>query len=345
MICAMASPEPVVTGREPDARGQGVVNCVAYEHGKRLGEVDLGAIQDTLKRPETFIWIGLVEPPEWLLRAVQSQFGLHDLAVEDALHGHQRPKLERYDDSLFVVLRTVQLGRETKRADLGETHIFVGARYIVTVRHGSQLSHIGLRGRCEAAPQLLGHGPAFVLYALMDFVVDQYFPIVDALEDELEALETDIFSERFDRGTMQRIYRLKRDLLGMKRAVAPLIEICNRLIRFDLELIPEATRPYFRDVYDHAVRINDMIDSLSQLVTTALEANLSLMSVAQNEDTKRLAAWAAIIAVPTMVAGLYGMNFTNMPELHWRYGYPLALAIMGGICFSLFYAFKKTRWL
>jgi magnesium transporter len=345
MICAMTSPEPAVTGREPDARNQGVVNCIAYEHGKRLGEVDLGAIQDTLKRPETFIWIGLVEPPEWLLRAVQDQFGLHDLAVEDALHGHQRPKLERYDDSLFVVLRTVQLGRETKRADLGETHIFVGARYIVTVRHGSQLSHKGLRGRCEAAPQLLGHGPAFVLYALMDFVVDQYFPIVDALEDELESLETDIFSERFDRGTMQRIYRLKRDLLGMKRAVAPLIEICNRLIRFDLELIPEATRPYFRDVYDHAVRINDMIDSLSQLVTTALEANLSLMSVAQNEDTKRLAAWAAIIAVPTMVAGLYGMNFTNMPELHWRYGYPLVLAIMGGICFSLFYAFKKTRWL
>jgi magnesium transporter len=341
----VSSPESAVAGREHDARGAGVVNCVAYERGTRLGEVDLGDIQDTLRRPETFIWIGLVEPAEWLLRAVQNQFGLHDLAVEDALHGHQRPKLERYQDSLFVVLRTVQLGNETRRADLGETHIFVGARYIVTVRHGSQLSHVGLRGRCESVPQLLGHGPAFVLYALMDFVVDQYFPIVDALEDELEALEHDIFSERFDRGTMQRIYRLKRDLLSMKRAVAPLIDICNRLIRFDLEMIPEATRPYFRDVYDHVVRINEMIDSLSQLVTTALEANLSLMSVAQNDDTKRLAAWAAIIAVPTMVAGLYGMNFSYMPELHWKYGYPVVLALMTGACLSLYYAFKRTRWL
>ena len=196
------------------------------------------------------------------------------------------------------MLRTVQLSEQTRRADLGETHLFVGERYVVTVRHGSQLSHVGLRGRCEAVPKLLGHGPAFVLYALMDFVVDQYFPIVDALEEELEALEQDIFSEQFDRQTMQRIYRLKRDLLSMKRAVAPLIEMCNRLIRFDLDLIPDATRPYFRDVYDHVVRINEMIDSLSQLVTTALEANLSLMSASQNEDTKRLAAWAAIIAVP-----------------------------------------------
>ena len=194
-------------------------------------------------------------------------------------------------------------------------------------------------------PKLLGHGPAFVLYALMDFVVDQYFPIVDALEEELEALEQDIFSEQFDRQTMQRIYRLKRDLLSMKRAVAPLIEMCNRLIRFDLDLIPDATRPYFRDVYDHAVRINEMIDSLSQLVTTALEANLSLMSASQNEDTKRLAAWAAIIAVPTMLAGLYGMNFTYMPELGWKYGYPLALGVMGVACGSLYYAFKRTRWL
>ena len=330
---------------ERDARKAGVVNCVAYEHGARVGEVDLGKIQETLQRPETFIWIGLVDPPEWLLRAVQNQFGLHDLAVEDALQGHQRPKLERYENSLFVVLRTVQLSEQTRRADLGETHLFVGERYVVTVRHGSQLSHVGLRGRCEAVPKLLGHGPAFVLYALMDFVVDQYFPIVDALEEELEALEQDIFSEQFDRQTMQRIYRLKRDLLGMKRAVAPLIEMCNRLIRFDLDLIPDATRPYFRDVYDHVVRINEMIDSLSQLVTTALEANLSLMSASQNEDTKRLAAWAAIIAVPTMVAGLYGMNFAHMPELGWTYGYPLALGVMAVACGSLYYAFKRTRWL
>lgn len=330
---------------ERDPRQSGVVNCVAYERGVRLGEVDLGHIQETLKRADTFIWIGLVEPAEWLLRAVQGQFGLHDLAVEDALKGHQRPKLERYEDSLFIVLRTVQLGQETRRADLGETHLFVGERYVVTVRHGSLLSHVGLRGRCEAVPKLLGHGPAFVLYALMDFVVDQYFPIVDALEEDLEEVEQEIFSQRFNRNTMQRIYRLKRDLLGMKRAVTPLIDMCTRLIRFDLDLIPEATRPYFRDVYDHVVRINEMIDSLSQLVTTALEANLSLMSQAQNEDTKRLAAWAAIIAVPTMVAGLYGMNFSYMPELQWKFGYPLVLGLMAIGCAGLFYLFKRTRWL
>ena len=341
----MSPPEAAVSAPERDARKAGVVNCIAYERGVRLGEVDLNKIQETLQRPETFIWIGLVDPPEWLLRAVQNQFGLHDLAVEDALKGHQRPKLERYDNSLFVVLRTVQLSEQTGRADLGETHLFVGERYVVTVRHGSHISHVGLRGRCEAVPRLLGHGPAFVLYALMDFVVDQYFPIVDALEDELEALEQDIFSAQFNRQTMQRIYRLKRDLLGMKRAVAPLIEMCNRLIRFDLDLIPDVTRPYFRDVYDHVIRINDMIDSLSQLVTTALEANLSLMSMSQNEDTKRLAAWAAIIAVPTMLAGLYGMNFTNMPELNWKYGYPLALAVMAGACGFLYYLFKRSRWL
>lgn len=329
----------------PDLKPSGIVNCVAYEAGVRVGEVELGKIHDTLQRPGTFIWIGLVDPAEWLLRTVQSQFGLHDLAVEDALHGHQRPKLERYEDSLFVVLRTVQLGRDTKRADLGETHIFVGPNYVVTVRHGSQVSHVGLRGRCEAVPHLLASGPAFVLYALMDFVVDQYFPMVDALEDELEELEHAIFSEQFNRHTMERIYRLKRDLLSMKRAVAPLMDVCNRLLRFDLELIHDDTRPYFRDVYDHVVRINEMIDSLSQLVTTALEANLSLMSRSQNEDTKRLAAWAAIIAVPTMVAGLYGMNFSHMPELEWRYGYPIALGLMATACTSLYVAFKRSRWL
>ena len=257
---------------------RGIVNCVAYEAGVRVGEVELGKIHETLQRPGTFIWIGLVEPAEWLLRTVQSQFGLHDLAVEDALKGHQRPKLERYDDSLFVVLRTVQLGRDTRRADLGETHIFVGAE----LRRHRPARLAGLARRPARAlrggPQLLAHGPAFVLYALMDFVVDQYFPMVDALEDELEELEHAIFSEQFNRRTMERIYRLKRDLLSMKRAVAPLIDMCNRLLRFDLELVHEETRPYFRDVYDHVVRINEMIDSLSQLVTTALEANLSLMS-------------------------------------------------------------------
>jgi magnesium transporter len=236
------------------------------------------------------------------------------------------------------------MNREQGRIDFGETHIFVGARYVVSVRHGSSLSYAEVRSRCETTPQLLCKGPGFVLYALMDFIVDQYFPIVDVLEDELEALEAEIFSEAFSRETTHRIYQLKRQLLDVKRAVSPLVDMCNRLMRFDLELIPEDTRPYFRDVYDHVIRINDMVDTQRELLTTALEANLSLIAVAQNEVMKKLAGWAGIIAVPTMIAGVYGMNFDFMPELKWDLGYPLVLAAMLGACGSLYVYFKRSGW-
>jgi magnesium transporter len=206
-------------------------------------------------------------------------------------------------------------------------------------------SHVGLRTRCEAAPHLLSKGPGFVLYALMDFIVDQYLPIVESLEEQLSELEEEIFDEQVNRDTTGRIYRLKRDLLALKRAVSPLVDVCSRLMRFDLNLIPEDTRPYFRDVYDHVVRVNEMIDSLRELLTTALEANLSLISVSQTEHTKRLAAWAAIIAVPTMIAGVYGMNFDYMPELHLRFGYPLIMSIMLGACAALFLGFRRSGWL
>jgi magnesium transporter len=194
-------------------------------------------------------------------------------------------------------------------------------------------------------PKLLAQGPAFVLYALMDFVVDQYLPVVETLDDELDLVEAEIFSERFGRGTTERIYRLKRDVLSVKRTLTPLIDVCNRLMRFDNDLIHEETRPYFRDVYDHVMRLTEMLDNLSQMVSTALEANISLVSMSQTEGTKRLAAWAAIIAVPTMVAGIYGMNFTFMPELTWRWGYPLSLGIMGAACTGLFVWFRRLRWL
>jgi magnesium transporter len=338
------SPTVTATAGPPRARG-GVINCAAYEGGRRVADLDIGRIHATLERTNHFVWIGLFEPDEDLLREVQEAFGLHDLAIEDAHSAHQRPKLERYDDSLFVVLRTAQLAGTPSRVQFAETHIFVGRRYIVTVRHGSVQSHVGLRARCEAEPELLAHGPAFVLHALMDFIVDQYFPIVDALEEELEHLEEEIFGDRFSRATTQRIYELKRDLLGVKRAVWPLVDVCNRLMRFESDLVPEDTRPYFRDVYDHALRINEIVDNLRELLTAALDANLSLLSMSQNEDTKRLAAWAAIIAVPTMVAGVYGMNFQEMPELTWRYGYPAVLAGMTFACVALYRAFKRSRWL
>jgi magnesium transporter len=323
----------------------GVVTCAAYAGGRRVADITLDEISDVLKQDdERFIWIGLHEPDEPLLRRVQAEFGLHDLAIEDALRAHQRPKLELYDGSLFVVLRTVRI-EPGPRLETGETHIFVGPRYVISVRHGSSLSYSAVRARAEATPDLLALGPGFVLYALMDFIVDQYFPVVEALEDQLESLEEEIFEERFDRATTTRIYRLKRDLLELKHATSPLVDICNRLMRFDLALIPEDTRPYFRDVYDHVVRINEMIDTLRELLTTALEANLSLISVSQNEVVKRLTGWGAIVAIPTLIASIYGMNFQFMPELNWWFGYPFALGLMLGACGFLYYKFKRSGWL
>ncbi len=322
-----------------------VVNCVAYSEGRRVAAFEMCDIGRALEEPGRFAWIGLHAPSAELLRQVQQEFRLHDLAVEDALHAHQRPKLETYGDSLFVVLRTARVNAELRRIEFGETHFFVGQNFIVSVRHGPSLPYAGVRARCETTPQLLRKGPGFALYALMDSIVDQYFPVVDALAEGLEGLEEQIFGEKSTRETTAQIYQLKRQLLEVKRAVSPLIDICNRLTRFDLELIPEDTRPYFRDVYDHVIRINEMLDNASQLLTTALEANFSLISIAQNEVSKRFAGWAAIIAVPTMVAGIYGMNFKAMPELEWEYGYPVVLGVTFGLAALLYLVFKRTGWL
>jgi magnesium transporter len=324
---------------------KGVVNSAAYAGGLRVGEVAIQDISEVLKQPDRFVWIGLHEPDAELLREVQQEFSLHDLAIEDAARAHQRPKLERYGESLFVVLRTAHLDRATGEIEFGETHLFVGPNYVVSVRHGPSLPYIEVRSRCEANPDLMARGPGFVLYSLMDFIVDQYFPLVDALEDKLESLEDNIFSQTLTRETTERIYQLKRVLLEVKRGIAPLVDMCNRLMRADTTLIPDDVRPYFRDVYDHAIRINEMIDVLRELLTTALEANLSLVAVSQNDAMKRLAGWAAIFAVPTMIAGIYGMNFKFMPELDWPFGYPMAMALMIGACGFLYYKFKRSGWL
>ena len=323
----------------------GVVACVAYAKGRKVADVEIADISEVLKQPDVFVWLGLYEPGPELLERVQREFGLHELAVEDALLAHQRPKLERYGDCLFMALRTAQMNLERKCAEFGETHLFVGARYVVSVRHGASLSYAPVRARCEANPALLSLGPGFVLYAIMDFIVDQYFPVVDALEAELQSVEEAIFDQRPSRETTEEIYNLKRSLLELKRAVSPLVDICNRLVRFDLELIPEDIRPYIRDVYDHSVRINESVDMLRELLTSALEANLSLIAVSQNESMKKLAAWAAIIAVPTMIAGIYGMNFEHMPELRWTFGYPVIMGSMLAACGGLYLHFKRSGWL
>ena len=327
-----------------------VMASVAYLNGRRIGEVPLDDISDVIERADSFVWIGLLEPDEPLLRKMQEEFGLHDLAIEDALTAHQRPKLERYENSLFIVLRTAQIKdqqpTEACTVQYGEIHVFLGQNFILTVRHGYATSFTNVRTRVESLPELLKLGPSVALYAIMDFIVDQYFPIVDALGEELETLEQRILSEPFSRDSTTQIYKLKRDLISMKRIVAPVIEMSGRLQRFEDEtLIPAPTRVYFRDVFDHTLRINEMIDSVQDLLGTALEAHLSMLSVSQNEDMRRLAAYAAIFAVATAIAGVYGMNFDYMPELRWRLGYPFAMALIGLSCWWVYYRFKKAKWL
>ncbi|WP_197443291.1 magnesium/cobalt transporter CorA [Lignipirellula cremea] len=323
-----------------------MINSAAYSNGIRVANVPIPDLGDAWRHSDRFIWVGLYEPSEQLLSYIQEAFGLHDLAIEDAHQAHQRPKLEVYDDSLFMVLCTARLsdGGEV-RIEFGETHVFLGPRYVVTVRHGSMKSHVGLRARCEAVPQLLAKGEGFVLHALMDFIVDQYFPIVDALQSELDELEEQIFCGKFVRSVTARLYHVQRDLLSLKQCVTPLMDVSSHLSRSESHLIPPDTRLYFQDVHDHVICIAGLIDNLQQLSHIALEANLALISVSQNDDTKRLAAWAAILAVPTLIAGLYGMNFKTMPEIEWAYGYPFVMTIMVGICTLLYRWFRKVGWL
>ncbi len=324
---------------------EGIVNCIAYYEGRRAANIEISEISDMLQHKDKFVWVGLHEPDEELLKAMQEEFGLHDLAIEDAHNAHQRPKLESYGDTIFLVLRTAKMNITEHHIDFGETHFFLGYNFIVNIRHGSSLSYKDVRSRCESTPELLSKGPAFALYAVMDSIVDQYFPVIEALEQELVEVEEEIFGKKPTRGTTQRIYELKREVLEVKRIITPLIDICSRMMRFDIKLVPDDTRPYFRDVYDHALRINEMLDNTRDLVTAALEANFSLTSISQSEVSKKFAGWAAIIGVPTMIAGIYGMNFEAMPELHWKYGYPVTIVLIFTLCFVLYIIFKRSGWI
>ncbi len=321
-----------------------IVNSAAYADGKRIADVDIFDVSGVLKEENQFVWIGLHEPSEEILNRVQNEFNLHELAVEDAHRAHQRPKVEQYADSIFVVLRTAQMNQD-HRIDFGETHFFVGNNFIVVVRHGSNVPYTEVRTRCEATPEQMKKGQGFVLYAVMDFIVDRYFPVVHELEQELESIEAKIFKEKPTRETTENIYDLKRELLEVKRAVSPLVDICNRLMRVEIKCISEETRPYFRDVYDHAVRINEMIDNTRELLNSAMEANFSLISISQSDVSKKFSGWAAIIAVPTMVAGFYGMNFKFMPELDWHYGYYTVIFLTLCVCAALYYFLRRSGWL
>jgi magnesium transporter len=321
-----------------------IINCAAYSQGRRIADVELKDVHAILKEPDQFVWIGLHEPAEEVLDQVQHEFELHDLAVEDAHTAHQRPKVELYGDSLFIVMRTAQMNKD-HHIDFGETHFFVGTNFIVTVRHGSSVSYADVRIRCESTPHLLSKGQGFALYAVMDFIVDQYFPVVHDMEIELESIEDKVFKEKPSRETTEQIYNLKRELLDVKRAVSPLVDICNRLMRFDLKCISEETRPYFRDVYDHVVRINEMVENTRELLNTALEANFSLISISQSDVSKKFAGWAAIIAVPTMVAGFYGMNFRFVPQAETKFGFYWVILFTVLSCLLLYYLFRRSKWL
>lgn len=320
-----------------------IINCAAYQGGCRVADVDLeqAANADTAKGD--FVWIGLHEPDEATLKTVQQRFGLHDLAIEDAHMAHQRPKLEVYGNSLFIVLRTAAL--VDGKVQCGETHVFAGPGYVVTVRHGSTSAYREVRARCESAPKMLAMGESFVVYSIMDFVVDRYFPIIHQIEAEVDALEDAVFTRSAAGVNIERIYELRHELLVMRRAIQPLQEICNRVMRFDIALIDEPMYPYFRDVQDNVIRIIDAIDNMRDLLGSALDANLMLSQVEQNGIIKIFSVAAVVLMPPTLVASIYGMNFKNIPELEFAYGYPIALALMVVVAIVPYWFFKWKKWL
>src|SRR5918999_433358 len=297
-----------------------LVNCVAYQDGRKLADIDRHEISDYLARPGCFVWVALRDATEAELKEMQEEFGLHELAVEDARHGHQRPKIEEYGDSLFVVLQTIEVAGDELKA--GEIDVFAGRNYVLSVRHHAERGFQDVRARAEREPELLKNGSGYVLYALMDAVVDRYFPVLDAVEIQLEGIEEQLFGGSSPRANIEALYYVKQKLTTLKHATAPLIETTGKLFGGRVPQVCGGLGEYFRDVYDHLIRINQSIDAARDTVNTGIQVALGMVSTGQAEITKRLAAYAALVAVPTMIAGVYGMNFEHMPELDWTFGYP-----------------------
>jgi magnesium transporter len=322
-----------------------ILDCAIYEDGvRRDGRVELAHAYDERHEPGKFVWVGLYEPTEEEFDSLRREFDLHPLAVEDAIHAHQRPKLEVYADMVFLVLKTARYVDPTEVIQLGEVLVFIGEDFIITVRHGEASSLRPVRERLDADPARLRKGPGAVLHAILDLVVDDYQPAIDGLETDIEQVEEQLFSgERVN--PAERIYRLQREVLSFRKATAPLVEPIDKLARGHFALIHPEIRDYFRDVNDHLIRARDQLDAMRDLLSSSLQANLTQVGVRQNEDMRRISAWVAIIAVPTAIAGIYGMNFEDMPELRWGLGYPAALLAMAVICSLLYRYFKKVGWL
>jgi magnesium transporter len=321
----------------------GVVASSVYACGSRVQDIPIEQAGEWSKRPGHVVWIGLFEPSADLLHDVQTQLGLHDLAIEDAGKAHQHPKIEQYGDALFVVARTAH--SIDGRIAFGETHIFVGPGYVVSVRHGASSSYSAVRERCESCPAVLSHGADYILYAILDFIVDNYMPVVETLHAEVEAIEDSVFSKSGELIDVQRHYTIRRELLRLRNSVVPLVEVCRRLEHADVVAIGNAMQPLFRDVTDHVLRVQEEIDALREVLAFAFEASLMRGQAEQTAITRRLASWAAILAVPTAIAGIYGMNFEHMPELKWRYGYFLVVGTIAAVCSWLFWRFRRNGWL
>ena len=320
-----------------------LINCVAYQDGRKLADIPVEDIDGWLLKPNCFVWVALRDATDEELRQMQEEFDLHELAVEDARHGHQRPKIEEYGDTLFVVMKLPEM--RDGELDNGEVAIFVGQNFVLSVRNNSQQGFLGVRERCEREPDHLKQGAGFVLYALMDAVVDRYFPILDSLETDLEQIESQIFDRGAAKLNIQRLYALKRRATVLRHVVAPLLEVAGKLHGGRVPAVCSRSQEYFRDVHDHLARINGAIDGIRDTIATAIQVNLSMVTIEESETTKRLAAYAAIFAVSTALAGIWGMNFENMPELKWKYGYAMALAAITGAAGLLFWRFRRAGWL
>ncbi|MGA7780941.1 MAG: magnesium/cobalt transporter CorA [Paraburkholderia sp.] len=324
-----------------------LINCAAYQDGRKLADIPIEDISEYVARPECFVWVALKEPTSEEMAVMQEEFNLHPLAVEDALLGHQRPKIEEYGESLFAVMHTVEL-QEDNELNIGEVDVFVGANYVLSVRQRTLTGFADVRARCEREPTLLKEGSAFVLYALADDIVDRYFPILEALGAEIEEVEDRIFDRNnvsASRAIIEDLYSLKRRLVTMQHHIAPLQEAVSKLSGGRVPQVCSGMEAYFRDIYDHLERIVRTIDGRREMIVTAIQVDLGMISLAENEVTKRLGSFAALFAVPTMIAGIYGMNFQSIPELHYKYGYPICIAVMFTVDLFLFWRFRKAGWL
>lgn len=320
-----------------------LLNCIAYENGQRLAQLAPEQIGDYLGRPDSFIWVALRDASDHELLRMQQAFSLHPLAVEDARHGHQRPKLEEYGDTLFCVAHVLELDKGEIRA--GEVDIFVHPGFLLSARSRSTVDFGGVRERCEREPEMLRQGAGFVFYALLDHVVDGYFPMLEYLEAELEQIETNIFEKASTRDNIQRLYALKRKTMVVRHAVLPMLEFMGKLHGGRVPPVCQHAEEYFRDVSDHLTRIATRVDVIREAITTAIQVNLAMVGIEESEITKKLAAWASIFAASTALAGIWGMNFEVMPELHWRWGYPLAIGVIVTVSVLLFRRFRRAGWL